>query len=183
MFSLTKNLKILVFALVVSLVFMSCRSSQEVVPAPQPEPVVEVPYEPVLEPMPEQEPAPVTEAAITSLNQIHFDFDKSNLDAEAQRLLRENARKLADNPTYQVRVEAFTDYVGTDQYNLRLSVRRANSVRDFYAANGVSVERITAVGLGVDPNPCMTRIPGDRGCREMRRAHSEPIAPFRASAQ
>lgn len=120
---------------------------------------------------------------IRTLNQINFDFDRSNIDNQARALLMENVAKLNTNPNYTIRIEAFTDPVGTDQYNLRLSVRRANAVADFYRAQGISSERMTVVGLGVDPNPCLNPIPGDRGCRENRRAASEPIHPFRFQPQ
>lgn len=176
------NFKVIIAALVISLLFMSCGTTQEIEPEPEPEPVEEELFEPEPEPMPEPEPEPEPDPEITSLNEINFDFDKSDLDSQARDLLLENVEMLRDSPNYRVRVEAFTDYVGSDQYNLRLSVRRANAVGDFYSENGISSDRITVAGLGVDPNPCMNPIPGDRGCREMRRAHSEPIAPFRRAA-
>lgn len=116
---------------------------------------------------------------VRELEEVNFDFDRSNLDSQARELLSENVERLETNPNYEVRVEAFTDDVGGDQYNLRLSVRRANSVANFYQENGISADRITTAGLGVDPNPCMNPNPDEKGCRENRRAASEPIHPFR----
>ncbi|MCH8569695.1 MAG: OmpA family protein [Balneolales bacterium] len=182
-------MKSLILLALVPLMFISCRSSRDM----EPEPVQEQPQQPSQEAVEREifgdenqvaEPAPVAEERdpqIASLNQINFDFDSSNLGTNARNQLRQNVEKLKASPNYRVRVEAFTDNVGSDQYNLRLSVRRANSVADFYRQNGISSDRITVAGLGVDPNPCMNPIPGDRGCRENRRAHSEPIAPFGAT--
>ncbi|MCH8569696.1 MAG: OmpA family protein [Balneolales bacterium] len=116
---------------------------------------------------------------IRSLEQVNFAFDRSDLDRDARSKLMQNIERLNRNPNYTVRVEAFTDDVGGDQYNLRLSVRRANAVAEFYRSNGITSDRMTVVGLGVDPNPCMNPVPGDRGCRENRRASTEPIHPFR----
>lgn len=116
---------------------------------------------------------------IRELTTVNFDFDRSNIDAQAARLLAENVEKLRDAPNYTFRVEAFTDHVGGDQYNLRLSVRRANAVADFYRNNGISSDRMTVAGLGKDPNPCMQEDIGGRGCRENRRASTIPINPYR----
>lgn len=116
---------------------------------------------------------------IQELEEVNFAFDRSDLDEEARELLSENVEKLQENPNYEVRIEAFTDDVGGDQYNLRLSVRRANAVSEYYQDNGISAERIMTAGLGVDPNPCMNPVPNEKGCRENRRAASEPIHPFR----
>lgn len=116
---------------------------------------------------------------VRELEEVNFDFDRSNLDSQARELLAENVERLQTNENYEVKIEAFTDDVGGDQYNLRLSVRRANSVANFYQENGISADRISTAGLGVDPNPCLNPIPNDRGCRENRRAASEPIHPFR----
>lgn len=116
---------------------------------------------------------------IRELAQINFDFDRSNIDAQAARLLADNVQKLKDAPNFTVRIEAFTDHVGGDQYNLRLSVRRANAVADFYRRNGISADRMTVAGLGKDPNPCAQFDANARGCRENRRAATIPVNPYR----
>jgi outer membrane protein OmpA-like peptidoglycan-associated protein len=49
-------------------------------------------------------------------------------------------------------VEGHTDSVGTDDYNLKLSERRADSVRDYLTTNGIAAGNVTSVGLGkADP--------------------------------
>lgn len=117
---------------------------------------------------------------IQELHTVHFDFDRSNIDARAARLLTENVQKLLDAPgEYRVRIDAYTDHQGGDQYNLRLSRRRATAVLEFYRQNGITEDRIEARGLGKAPNPCLQQDPGARGCRADRRAESIPLHPYR----
>lgn len=121
---------------------------------------------------------PQDPAFIEELNTIHFDFDRSNIDDQAARLLSENIDELKEAPDYRIRVDAYTDHVGGDQYNLRLSQRRANSVVTFYEENGISEDRIESNGLGKAPVPCMDEEPDDPGCRQNRRAETIPQHPF-----
>lgn len=111
------------------------------------------------------------------LGTVNFDFDRSNIDDEAARILTENVRLLTNAPNFRVRIDAYTDHVGGDQYNQRLSQRRASSVTDFYVENGISADRIDSRGLGKAPVPCMDQTE-EQGCRENRRAESFPISPY-----
>lgn len=112
------------------------------------------------------------------LNTINFDFDKSNITDQAAQQLSENVQMLQDNTKFRVRVNAYTDHIGGDQYNLRLSKRRANSVLKFYTDNGIAEDRVEAQGLGKAPIPCASEDPNGRGCRENRRAESIPVNPY-----
>jgi outer membrane protein OmpA-like peptidoglycan-associated protein len=116
---------------------------------------------------------------IASLETVNFDFDRSNLDDEAARKLAKNVESLQANANFTVQVNAYTDHIGGDQYNLRLSRRRANSVLNFYKGNGIDESRIDARGLGKAPVPCPTEDPGARGCRKNRRAESIPVSPYK----
>ncbi|WP_336244715.1 OmpA family protein [Natronogracilivirga saccharolytica] len=116
---------------------------------------------------------------IEELNTINFDFDRSNIDQRAARQLSENVEALKDAPNYRVRVDAYTDQVGGDQYNLRLSQRRANAVVTFYRENGISEDRIESRGLGkVSTSACHDDQPDDPGCRADRKAETIPLHPF-----
>lgn len=119
-------------------------------------------------------------AFVKSLETIHFAFDKSNIDKAAAQLLSDNVDKLLDAPKFEVRIDAYTDHIGTDQYNLRLSKRRANSVTEFYKENGISADRIESRGLGKAPNPCYEQTE-DKGCKKNRRAESKPVNPYKYS--
>ncbi len=109
-----------------------------------------------------------------ALGTVHFEFDQSDIEAQAARILTENIRKLMESPNFDVRIDAYTDYVGGDQYNLRLSRRRAASVTEFYVDNGIARDRIESRGLGKAPQPCYQQI-REEGCRENRRAESNPV--------
>ncbi|MTI88615.1 MAG: OmpA family protein [Balneolaceae bacterium] len=113
-----------------------------------------------------------------ALQTINFNFDKSNIRQDAEAILAENVRTLKDAPAFRVRVDAFTDHVGGDQYNLRLSVRRANSVVDYYTENGIAEDRIESRGLGKAPVACMDDTP-EQGCERNRRAESHPLSTLK----
>lgn len=115
---------------------------------------------------------------VRALSSINFDFDRSSIDNRSAQALTENVNKLKDAENFKVRIDAFTDHVGGDQYNLRLSVRRANAVRTFYVTNGISEDRIEVNGLGKAPVPCAVQDTEGRGCRANRRAESHPVNPF-----
>ena len=116
---------------------------------------------------------------VAELATVNFDFDKSSItDAEAQKLA-DNVEQLLEATNFKVTVNAYTDHVGTDQYNLRLSQRRASAVSKFYQDNGVTEDRIMASGLGKAPVPCATTDANGKGCRENRRAESIPQNPYK----
>lgn len=112
------------------------------------------------------------------LGTIYFDFDKSNIKDQAAQTLSDNTEKLLAAPNFNVQINAYTDHIGTDQYNLRLSKRRANSVTQFYENNGVTGDRIEARGLGKAPVPCYEQTQ-EKGCQKNRRAESKPINPYK----
>lgn len=155
---------------------VGCRTTEEVT---EPEVVQEEPEE--LEDevgFVEEEPEPEPDY-IAELTSINFDFDRSDITSRASRLLAQNVQQLRDNPDVRIRVDAYTDHVGGDQYNVRLSVRRAESVANFYRTNGVSSDRIETRGLGKHPIPCTAAEANDGtpGCEKNRVADSHPINP------
>ena len=77
-----------------------------------------------------------------------FDFDKANL-RHPQPKLDEIARVLKDNPQFDhVTIEGHTDRLGSEAYNLELSRRRANAVKDYLVGRGVEPRRLVAIGKG-----------------------------------
>lgn len=114
------------------------------------------------------------------LETIHFGFDRSDINDQAAQKLADNVEKLMDVEAFRVRVDAYTDHVGGDQYNLRLSLRRASSVVDFYTENGISEDRIESRGLGKAPVECAEaeKDSNTPGCEKNRRAESHPLNPF-----
>ena len=76
------------------------------------------------------------------------DFDKATLRPESQTALDELVKLLNENPNITIELSAHTDYKGSDQYNERLSQRRAESVVNYLIANGIAADRLTPKGYG-----------------------------------
>lgn len=175
---MTTNNKILLFLIVFSLgaLFGSCKTQEEIV-EPEPEPqVTEEPIEDDTDYSAEETTEEEVEI-VEELNTINFGFDLYSITDRAARLLADNVTVLRENPGTRVRIDAYTDHVGGDQYNLRLSLRRAAAVVDFYRQNGIGEDRIDSRGLGKAPIPC-SEMEKDRdtpGCERNRRAESHPI--------
>lgn len=79
---------------------------------------------------------------------IFYDFDKASLRPESKAALDEMAQMLRDNPTVTIEMGAHTDRVGTEEYNISLSDRRAKSVVDYLVEAGISTDRLTWKGYG-----------------------------------
>jgi peptidoglycan-associated lipoprotein len=79
---------------------------------------------------------------------VRFSVDSSDLTPEAQGILRQQAAWLSQNPTFAVLIEGHADERGTREYNIALGERRANAVRQFLAAQGVSSARVRTVSYG-----------------------------------
>jgi outer membrane protein OmpA-like peptidoglycan-associated protein len=89
--------------------------------------------------------------AKASLDQILFEFDSSRLTPEAQRVLARVGEALASSELAGLVfvVEGHTDAAGSDEYNQRLSVRRAEAVKQHLVANHrIPAARLQAVGKG-----------------------------------
>lgn len=82
------------------------------------------------------------------LRNIFFDFDKSNIRPESQNELNRLAKLLKDNPTVKIELSSYTDDVGTEEYNTRLSFARSNSVVDYLISKGISPSRLIPKGYG-----------------------------------
>lgn len=79
---------------------------------------------------------------------IQFDFDKANLRPEHRELLSRIVGVLLTSNGYRVQVFGHTDDVGSEQYNLELSGRRARAVRDYLIEAGIAPDILTAKGFG-----------------------------------
>jgi outer membrane protein OmpA-like peptidoglycan-associated protein len=79
---------------------------------------------------------------------VYFDFDRSSLRPEAQRLLDDAVAKLNANPDRNLIIEGHTCNIGTAEYNLALGERRASSVRDYLTSRGVAPGRIEVRSYG-----------------------------------
>jgi OOP family OmpA-OmpF porin len=82
------------------------------------------------------------------LEDVLFDFDKAVIKPEAYPLLDEVVEIMKKNPGMNVELQGHTDNIGTEEYNMGLSLRRANAVADYLANNGISKDRLTTKGFG-----------------------------------
>jgi peptidoglycan-associated lipoprotein len=81
--------------------------------------------------------------------EIHFEFDKSRLVPEARQILRYKAEWLMAHPDVtDIIIEGHCDQRGTNEYNMSLGTRRAESVKRFVVDLGLAPERLTTVSYG-----------------------------------
>ena len=79
---------------------------------------------------------------------IFYDFDKATLRPDSKAALDEMVAMLRENPHVTIEMGAHTDRVGTEEYNMGLSERRAKSVVDYLIAAGIDPNRLTFKGYG-----------------------------------
>jgi len=82
------------------------------------------------------------------LRGVHFDFDKAKIRPGDAAVLDEAAATLKQNPNVTVNVNGFTDAIGTEAYNLKLSERRANAVVDYLVRQGIPGSQLIPHGYG-----------------------------------
>jgi peptidoglycan-associated lipoprotein len=82
------------------------------------------------------------------LPNILYDFDKWDLRPESMVSLDKLVETLIDNPTVTIEIMSHTDTRNTEEYNLILSQKRAQSVVDYLVTKGIELDRLTAKGYG-----------------------------------
>lgn len=86
--------------------------------------------------------------AILKMKGVNFDLDKHTLRPDAFPLLDEAVSIMKQYPDVKVEVAGHTDFRNTDEYNMRLSNRRAKTVVDYLVSKGIPADRLTAKGYG-----------------------------------
>jgi peptidoglycan-associated lipoprotein len=82
------------------------------------------------------------------LPNILYDFDKWDLRPESMVTLDKLVETLTDNPTVTIEIMSHTDTRNTEEYNMVLSQKRAQSVVDYLVSKGIDINRLTAKGYG-----------------------------------
>jgi outer membrane protein OmpA-like peptidoglycan-associated protein len=85
---------------------------------------------------------------IVNMSDVLFDFNQYTLKPGAREKLAKVSGILLAYPGLQLQVEGYTDNIGSDQYNQKLSEQRADAVRDYLVSQGVSQAGISAAGYG-----------------------------------
>jgi peptidoglycan-associated lipoprotein len=120
-----------------------------------PEPVVKEEPKPEPAPMKKPEPAPVYKTPdIVMQEDIYFEFDKSTLTPAAQDNLLKKADWLRENPDVTATIEGHCDERGTNEYNLALGDRRAESAKAFLVDLGIDASRLTTISYGEERPLC-----------------------------
>lgn len=100
------------------------------------------------------------------LKDIHFEFDRYDLRADARETLKATADWLKKNPSIRVEIEGHCDERGSNEYNLGLGAKRAAAAKDYLVALEISADRLSTVSYGEEIPACRERV---EGCWEKNR--------------
>lgn len=169
---------------VLALTLWGCPKEEPATPEPELEVVTEPAEEPTEVETPEPEPPQdVTEEELPSdivelnayvreqgfIGDVYFDFDKSDLRTEARERLAQNAEWLREHPELLVTIEGHCDERGTNEYNLALGQRRAESAKGYVVSLGIEDGRLRTISYGEERPVCTE---SDEACwQRNRRAH------------
>ena len=79
---------------------------------------------------------------------VAFEFDSAKVSAESEGILARAVENMERNPAVKVLIEGHTDSTGPDDYNMGLSLKRAQAVKDFAISKGIAADRMTVKGFG-----------------------------------
>ena len=105
------------------------------------------------------------------LEGVTFKFNSAELTPDSLPVLNDVAASLQRHPLLKVEVQGHTDSTGPADYNLKLSERRANAVRDYLASHGVPESQLTAKGYGLTK-------PIDTNKTKEGRAHNRRVVMY-----
>jgi len=144
------------WSLLIAVAFFAACATQETpkpapapepAPAPKPAPAPEPAPAPKPEPKPEPKPKPVAEK-VTFAADVLFDFDKSVVKPDGKAKLDDLASKVRGINLEVVIAIGHADSIGSDAYNQKLSVRRAESVKAYLVSKGIEANRVYTEGKG-----------------------------------
>jgi OOP family OmpA-OmpF porin len=126
-----------------------CATQEAPKPAPEPAPAPRpaAPPAPPVAPKPEPKPKPVAEK-VTFAADVLFDFDKAVVKPEGKSKLDDLATKVRGVNLEVVIAIGHADSIGSDAYNQKLSVRRAESVKAYLVSKGIEPNRVYTEGKG-----------------------------------
>ena len=122
--------------------------------------------------------APVTPAT-SPLKDIFFEFDRADLRADARDTLRANADWLKSNPSARIEIEGHCDERGTNEYNLALGAKRAQSAKDYLVSLGIAGERLSTISYGEEIPVCRDH---EESCWHQNRRARFVIIPGRPAS-
>jgi len=138
---------------------------------------VSVTAPPAPPPPPPSKPTTTVEQRLnTEVQDVYYDYDKSDVSGEARDILTRDAAAiksiLAEFPNATIVVEGHCDERGSAEYNLGLGDRRASSAKDFLVQLGVPADRLKTISYGKERPQCTD---ASESCyQKNRRAHFSP---------
>ncbi len=117
---------------------------------------------------------PIEAHARVTLHNIFFDFDQYNLKPESYSELNRVVKLMEKNPSLSIRINGYTDSLGSASHNLQLSEQRAQSVVHYLEAKGIAPERLSAKGYGAS-HPVATN-ETEKGRAKNRRTEMEVVS-------
>lgn len=124
-----------------------------------------------LQAMDELEGKPMAEGDHPNSYIVYFDFDRSNINAEAQAVIDQILADAGAKGSVNISATGHADRSGSEDYNMALSLRRADAVREALIAGGIAGEAITVAGRG-ESEPA---VPTDDGVKEQANRRVEVI--------
>jgi len=85
---------------------------------------------------------------LATLDNSHFDFDSAKVSENGKTILNANILVLKNDPAMTIRVAGHTSAAGSEEYNQKLSERRAEAVKDYMVNGGIDANRISTIGYG-----------------------------------
>lgn len=82
--------------------------------------------------------------------EVFFEFDSAELSRDAKARLEQAAKEAKQSPSARIVIDGHTDPVGTDVYNVGLSIRRAEAARDYLICKGVPADNVVMAFYGED---------------------------------
>ena len=93
-------------------------------------------------------------AASSPMKDIHFEFDRYDLHANAREVLKANTAWLKENPSMRVQIEGHCDERGANEYNMSLGAKRAQAAKDYMVSLGIAPDRLSTVSYGEEIPAC-----------------------------
>ena len=148
---MTETAKVLRFSLAAAAIMLSLAACKNLPPAPAAAPP----------------PPPPAAAAQSKLFIVYFNFDKSDLTADGQKVIDQAVAAYKQTGSAKVKVDGYTDLAGTQGYNMGLSKRRADTVTAALVKGGVPANAIASAWHGKE-NPAVPTADGVREARNRR---------------